>query len=51
MIHTPWMFSIGCTIIGWMAPELFAAILKKPIPMAMNVMGAIAGYLIATSFT
>lgn len=49
-VTTPWMLVTGCAIVGWLAPELFAAILKRPIPMSLNVLGAIAGGLIAGAF-
>ena len=50
MVHTPWMLITGCAIAGWIAPEFMAAILKRSIPATLNVLGAIAGGLIAASF-
>ena len=49
-IGTPWMLVTGCVIVGWIAPEILAAILKRPIPVMLNVLGAIAGGLIAGAF-
>lgn len=49
-VTTPWMLVCGCVIVGWLVPELLAAILKRPVPIMMNVIGAIAGGLIAGSF-
>lgn len=49
-MHTPWMLVLGCSIVGWIAPELFAPIMKRGIPLGMNVLGAIAGGLIAGAF-
>jgi hypothetical protein len=49
-VETPWMLITGCAIVGWIAPEIFAVILKRPIPVGLNVLGAIAGALIAGAF-
>ena len=48
-VATPWMLITGCAIVGWLAPEIFAAILKRGIPMMMNILGATAFGLIAAS--
>lgn len=50
MIETPWMLVTGCAIVGWIAPELLAAILKRPVPVTFNLLGAIAGGLISGAF-
>jgi hypothetical protein len=44
------MLITGCAIVGWLAPEIFAAILRRGIPVMMNILGAAAGALIAGSF-
>lgn len=49
-VTTPWMFVTGCVIVGWITPEIMSAIMKKPIPIMINVFGAIAGGLIAGAF-
>jgi len=49
-VTTPWMLVTGCVIVGWVAQEILAAIMKRPIPAMLNVMGAVAGGLIAWSF-
>jgi hypothetical protein len=49
-MNSPWMLVIGCAIVGWLLPEFRAAIMKRPIPMGMNVLGAFAGGLIAGAF-
>ena len=49
-VTTPWMLVTGCVIVGWIAPEILAAILKRGIPVMLNVLGAVAGGLIAGSF-
>ena len=49
-VTTPWMLVTGCVIVGWIAPEILAAILKRPIPAMLNVLGAVAGGLIAGAF-
>jgi hypothetical protein len=48
-VATPWMLITGCAIVGWLAPEIFAAILKRGIPIMMNILGATAFGLIAAS--
>jgi hypothetical protein len=50
MISNPWMLVAGCAIAGWVAPEALAAIIKAPTPVGLNVLGAIAGGLIAGAF-
>ena len=48
MTH-PWLMVAGCAIAGWLAIEFIA----KPgvrVPLQMNVLGAIAGALIAGAF-
>ena len=44
------MLITGCVIVGFIAPEILAAIVKRPIPLTLNVLGAVAGGLIAGSF-
>ena len=39
-VTTPWMLVTGCVIVGWIAPEILAAIMKRQIPAMLNVMGA-----------
>lgn len=51
MVNHPWMLITGMSIVGWIAPEILAAMLKHPVPVMLNVLGAIAGGLIAASFT
>ncbi len=50
IVANPWMLVTGCVIVGWLAPEIFAAILKRGIPVMLNILGAIAGGLIAGAF-
>lgn len=49
-MNTPWMFITGCTLIGWILPEILAAMMRKPVPAALNVIAATACGLIAASF-
>lgn len=44
------MFVAGVSMIGFMLPEMLAAILKRPVPMAMNIWSMAACALIAASF-
>lgn len=48
-IHSPFMFIFGATIIGWLLPEVLAAINKAPAPVSMNILSAVAACLIASS--
>lgn len=49
-VTTPWMLITGCTIVGWLLPEILAAIAKVNVPIPMNFLGALAGGLIAGAF-
>ena len=49
-IETPWMLITGCAILGFLLPELLAAIGKVRVPIMMNVYSAIACGLIAGAF-
>jgi MFS superfamily sulfate permease-like transporter len=50
-MNTPWMLITGCTIIGWIIPEAFAAFGKcSSVPAVMNLLSAIAFGFIAASF-
>jgi hypothetical protein len=49
MIQTSWMLITGFAIIGWLAPEILAVIMKRGVPIMMNVLGSVAFGLIAAS--
>lgn len=49
-MNTPWMFITGCSMIGYLLPEILAAWIKRPVPLAMNIFAATACGLIAASF-
>jgi len=44
------MLITGCSILGFHLPEILAAWMKKPVPLAMNLLTATACGLIAASF-
>lgn len=49
-IENPWMLIAGCTLMGYLLPELLAAFGKVRVPIMMNVYSAIACGLIAGAF-
>ena len=49
-MHYPWMIIVGSSIAGWLLVEVFAVFGKARVPATMNVLGAIAGAMIAGGF-
>lgn len=49
-VTTPWMLIAGCSMIGFLLPEVLAAFGKVRIPLAMNVCSAVACGLITGAF-
>jgi hypothetical protein len=45
-----WMLVIGCAIVGWIFVEWIGCFGQRHIPVSLNVLGAIAGALIAGAF-
>jgi hypothetical protein len=51
-MSNPWMLVIGSALAGWLFVESFSAFGSEKIrvPIGLNVIGAVAGALIAGSF-
>ena len=48
-LTTPWMFVAGCAVIGFILPELLS-IFNRRVPLGLNLLGAVAGGLLAGAF-
>jgi len=49
-IETPWMLIAGCTMLGYLLPEVLAGLGKVRVPISMNLFSAIACGLIVGAF-
>lgn len=49
-MNHPWMLITGCSMLGYLLPEILAAHMKAPVPIMMNVITSTACGLIAASF-
>ena len=49
-MNTPWMLITGCSIFGYLLPEVLAAFGNIKVPLGMNVLSAVSCGLIAASF-
>lgn len=48
----PYMFTIGCGLLGFMLPEILKAFARRPlvIPTAMNLWSMVGSGLVAAAF-
>jgi hypothetical protein len=52
MVNHPYMFTIGCGILGFFIPEFFKALSRRHIvvPLSMNLCTMVGAGLVAASF-